>query len=76
MEMIYLGNKEVCRMPQGTFTIDRVPPKSTYMDRNRSDVVVSETFEAPSEAVMEELYALAEVAFKKSLERNGWKEVF
>ena len=75
MEMIYLGNKEVYRMPQGTFTIDRVPPKSTYMDRNRSDVVVSETFEAPSEAVMEELYALADAAFKKSLERNGWKEV-
>ena len=73
MEMIYLGNKEVYRMPQGTFTIDRVPPKSTYMDRNRSNVVISETFESPSEEVMEELYASAEAAFKKSLEKKWLK---
>lgn len=65
--MIYLGNEEECRMPQGTFTIDRVPPKSCYMDRNRSDVVISETFESPSEEVMEELYASVEAFFRRNL---------
>ena len=63
--MIYLGNEEKYRIPQGAFTIDRVPPKSCYMDRNRSDVVISETFESPSEDEMEELYASAEAFFKK-----------
>jgi hypothetical protein len=52
-------------MPQGTFTIDRVPPKSTYLDRNRSDITISETFKAPSEEVMEELYMAVKNIFEK-----------
>ena len=65
MNLIYLGNDEYPRMPQGTFTIDRVPPKSTYLDRNRSDTTISETFEAPSEEVMEELYMAVKNIFEK-----------
>ena len=65
MDLIYLGNNEPPRMPQGTFTIDRVPPKSTYLDRNRSDITISETFEAPSEEVMEELYIAVRNIFEK-----------
>ena len=65
MNLIYLGNDEECRMPQGTYTIDRVPPKSTYMDRNRSDTTISETFESPAEEVMEELYVSVEAYFRK-----------
>lgn len=65
MDLIYLGKDEICRMPQGIFTIDRVPPKSTYLDRNRSDITISETFEAPSEEVMEELYIAVRNIFEK-----------
>ena len=65
MDLIYLGNNEPPRMPQGTFTIDRVPPKSTYLDRNRCDITISETFEAPSEEVMEELYIAVRNIFEK-----------
>ena len=65
MNLIYLGNDEYPRMPQGTFTIDRIPPKSTYLDRNRSDTKISETFEAPSEETMAELYAAVEKVFMK-----------
>lgn len=57
-------NEEFC-MPQGTFTIDRVPPKSTYMDRNRSDLTIPETYETPSEEVVEELISLVKQSFKK-----------
>ena len=66
MDLIYLGNEEVCRMPRGTYIIDRVPPKSTYLDRNRSDITISETFEAPNDEVMEELYAAVETVFRKT----------
>lgn len=65
MNLIYLGNDEVCRMPRGTYIIDRVPPKSTYLDRNRSDITISETFESPAEEVMEELYVAVEASFRK-----------
>ena len=65
MDLIYLGKDEICRMPQGTFTIDRIPPKSTYLDRNRSDITISETFEAPSEEVMKELYIAVKNIFEK-----------
>lgn len=57
-------NEEFC-MPQGTFTIDRVPPKSTYIDRNRSDLTISETYEAPGEEVMEELISLVKQSFEE-----------
>lgn len=65
MDLIYLGNDEPPRMPQGTFTIDRVPPKSTYLDRNRSDITISKTFEAPSDEIMEELYLAVKNVFEK-----------
>ena len=58
--MIYLEDKTGYRMPRGTVTIDRVPPKSTYMDRNRSNIVISKTFVSPSEEIMDELYASVE----------------
>ena len=64
MNMIYLGEPKALRMPCGTITIDKVPPKSTYMDRNRSDIVISETFCAPSDEVMQELYESAAKYFK------------
>ena len=65
--MIYVGEDEILLMPQGKIEIDKVPPKSTYMDRNRSDIVISETFESPSEEVMEELYKSAEKHFCKKI---------
>lgn len=70
MKLIYLGEPEILHLPQGTFTIDKVPPKSTYMDRNRNDIIISDTFESPSDEAMEELYASAEAGFKKIIERN------
>lgn len=66
MKRFYL-EEEKLRMPQCTFTIDRVPPKSTYMDRNRSDIVISETFQSPSEEVLEELYESTKEFFRKKL---------
>ena len=72
MNLIYLGSDEVCRMPQGTYIIDRVPPKSTYLDRNRSDITISETFESPDDEVMEELYAAVESVFRKTF---GWYSI-
>ena len=65
MHWIYLGEPEVRRMPRGTITIDKVPPKSTYMDRNRSDIVVSETFCGPSDEVMRQLYESAVKSFER-----------
>lgn len=65
MELIYLGKEEVLHMPRGTYTVDKVPPKSTYMDCNRSNITISETFESPSEEVMNELYNEAEKFFLK-----------
>lgn len=64
MNMIYLGEPKALRMPSGTITIDKVPPKSTYMDRNRSDIVISETFCAPSDEIMQELYESAAKYFE------------
>ena len=65
MNMIYFGEPEKLRMPCGTITIDKVSPKSTYMDRNRSDIVISETFCAPSDEVMQKLYESAAKYFKR-----------
>lgn len=66
MRMIYLGeDKKELRMPVGTVTIDKVPPKSTYMDRNRSDIVISDTFISPSQEVMDKLFESARKYFEK-----------
>lgn len=70
MNMIYLGEPKVLRIPCGTITIDKVPPKSTYMDRNRSDIVISETFCTPSDEVMQELYESAAKYFKRKEEKH------
>lgn len=65
MNLIYLGENKPLRMPNGTITTDKVPPKSTYMDRNRSDLVVSETFCTPSDEVMQQLYESAAKYFER-----------
>ena len=64
MNIIYCGEKKPLQLPRGTFTVDKVPPKSTYMDRNRSDIIISETFCAPSKEVMQELYKSAAKYFE------------
>ena len=65
MKMIYLGSEVECHTHRRSFTIDRIPPKSTYKDRNRSDMVLSETFEVPSEEVSDKLYTSARKFFEK-----------
>lgn len=64
MKQIYLGKKEEPKVKIMEFRIDPVPPKSTYMDRNRSNIKVSETFKAPSDDVMNKLYEEAAKFFK------------
>lgn len=70
MNLIYLGENKPLRMPKGTITIDKVPPKSTYMDRNRSDLVVSETFCTPSDEVIQQLYESAAKYFERNEEKH------
>ena len=65
MKRIYLGETIVNDMSRRTFTIDRIPPKSCYKDRNRSDIVVSDTFKSPNEQISEKLYASARCFFGK-----------
>lgn len=71
MHLIYLGEpEEKLRMPRGTIIIDKVPPKSTYMDRNRSDIVISDTFISPSQEVMDKLFESARKYFEKDCDET------
>ena len=65
MKAIYLESKDEYRIPRHNFTIDKIPPKSTYKDRNRSDIVASETFQSPSDEVLKKLHASARKFFEK-----------
>ena len=65
MKTIYLGEKIEHNTQKRFATIDKIPPKSTYKDRNRSDIVASETFQPPSDDVSEKLYASARKFFEK-----------
>lgn len=44
--------------------IDKVPPKSTYYDRNRSDLVVSKSITSPSKRILKKLYQSSRRYFK------------
>ena len=66
MRRIYLDAQEKRRFKRPrTITVDKVPPKSMYYDRNRSDIVVSPTFKYPSKEVVDELYLSSKRHFQK-----------
>lgn len=74
MKTIYLRKEIEHNTQRRLATIDRIPPKSTYTDRNRSDIVVSETFQPPSDDVSEKLYASARKFFEETKMRKEKKK--
>lgn len=56
MKEIYLGEREELKSLPERIVVDRIPPKSTYWDRDATGVVGSRTFVVPSIEAMEKIF--------------------
>ncbi len=52
--------------------IDKVPPKSTYRDNGRSDLIASDTFTPMSKKLMTELHKSSKKVFENKEIKNEY----